>query len=154
MRSPMLPKIHTSIKPDEMEAKSTASTWPTPEHSRDSSAGSNASALMSPAFSLRSHSRCPSSSSSLATSPDSPVNMGKSSLDDLVEEPAEIDDVAHSGSLRSSMQEFCICKLQRADLRRVEFTNRFRRHRILQASAGYVGSIPYASTFNSRMDTR
>jgi hypothetical protein len=40
--------------------------------------------------------------------------MGKTSLDDLVEEPSEVDEVANQGYMRSSLEEFCICECFRA----------------------------------------
>jgi hypothetical protein len=42
--------------------------------------------------------------------------MGKSSLDDLVEEPAEIDGGAENNVLTSSFEEFCICKLRHEEI--------------------------------------
>ena len=82
----------------------------TPTHSRDSSGASSASASspVTPTFSNRSHSRWPSSTSSLATTPDSPVNVTKSPLHDLVEDPAEREDAFFDGSGESD-EPLCIC---------------------------------------------
>ncbi|CZT20337.1 uncharacterized protein RCC_06196 [Ramularia collo-cygni] len=75
-------------------------------HSRDSSTESNASSPVTPTFSARGHGRFPSSNSSLVTSPDSPGAAPKSTLDDLVEEPAERDDRGSSDDLDEPL---CIC---------------------------------------------
>ncbi|GAB7361467.1 hypothetical protein MBLNU230_g1523t1 [Neophaeotheca triangularis] len=64
-------------------------------HSRDSSGNSSASSPNTPTFSTRSHNRGPSSTSSLASTPDSPVNVAKPPLHDLVEDPAETEDHIH-----------------------------------------------------------
>ena len=117
MRSPKLLKISTSSSRENMEPGMTALPClpqSSPGHSRNSSGASIASTPMTSTHSLRSHSRWPSSSSSLATSPDSPVNMGKSSLDDLLEEPSEVDELANQDHMRSSLEEFCICEFFQA----------------------------------------
>ena len=93
-----------------MEPSSIAQASPyhfSPGHSRNSSNASISSSPLNSSFSSRVHSRWPSSSSSLVTTPDSPVNMMKSALHDLVEEPAEIGDF-HSEDFDE--EEMCICK--------------------------------------------
>ncbi|KAK6430873.1 hypothetical protein LTR95_012972, partial [Oleoguttula sp. CCFEE 5521] len=62
-----------------------------PSHSRDSSGASTASTPGTPTFSSRNHGHW-SSTSSLGTTPDSPVNLTKSPLHDLVEDPDERED--------------------------------------------------------------
>ncbi|WPH01076.1 Hypothetical protein R9X50_00391100 [Acrodontium crateriforme] len=82
-----------------------------PAHSRDSSGASTSSSPITSTFSNRSHSRWPSSSSSLATTPDSSANLAKSPLHDLVEDPAERDD------------ELCICDSPFCEHRRTPTAN-------------------------------
>lgn len=75
--------------------------------------GSSPSSPLGSSFSSRSHSRWASSSSSLVTTPDSPINVTKSSLHDLVEEPAEKDDALDMGPILNALEEptYCICKV-------------------------------------------
>lgn len=82
-----------------------------PAHSRDSSTASSASSPVTPTFSVRGHSRWPSSTSSLVTNPDSPANPPKSQLHDLVEEPAEREESYYfDEDYRDSLDEpLCIC---------------------------------------------
>ncbi|KAF2721496.1 hypothetical protein K431DRAFT_224141 [Polychaeton citri CBS 116435] len=91
-----------------------------PSHSRDSSGASNVSSPITSTFSNRGHNRWPSSTSSIGTQPDSPVNVSKSPLHDLVEDPAERDDAndgswtmggANGGSEDQDVDEepLCIC---------------------------------------------
>ncbi|KAK5171280.1 uncharacterized protein LTR77_004424 [Saxophila tyrrhenica] len=83
-----------------------------PGHSRDSSAASCQSSPITPSFSIRSHSRWPSSSSSLATSPDSPSHSAtnKTTLEDLLEESAEREDGISSFETEGLGDEpLCIC---------------------------------------------
>lgn len=93
-------------------ANTMADSQSTPSHSRDSSAGSPL-VPGSPRFSAsssRSHTRWPSSSSSLATNPDSPVNVAKSPLHDLVEEPSERDDeLDFSWEAEVLERPLCLC---------------------------------------------
>lgn len=157
MRPQKLPKISTFTNTENMENETRITAIPclaqsSPGHSRNSSGVSIKSTPMTPTFSSRGHSRWPSSSSSLATSPDSPVNMGKSSLDDLVEEPGEMDDLANQTRVRSSIEEFCICKLPLRTLK-TRLTNFHRRHYPMQASAGIFCAFSYAASFITRMDT-
>ncbi|KAK3670515.1 hypothetical protein LTR78_009619 [Recurvomyces mirabilis] len=84
-----------------------------PTHSRSSSGASTTSSPITSTFSNRSHNRCPSSSSSLAAAPDSPLNVNKSALHDLVEDPAE-DPVERDGSMFDAPnlmadEPLCIC---------------------------------------------
>ena len=59
----------------------------------------------------RSHSRWPSSGSSIATAPDSPANMAKPALGDLVEEPSEREEVVPQEPPEDFyLEPFCICK--------------------------------------------
>jgi len=84
-----------------------------PAHSRSSSGASSVSSPITPTFSTsnRSHSRWPSSTSSLVSSvPDSPVNVNKSALHDLVEDPAERDDVLEDVPEAGVEEPLCICK--------------------------------------------
>lgn len=108
MRSLSFPRRNTS-KQQEEDMPSAGSPYyvsPSHSHSRDSSAESNASSPVTPTFSARGHGRFPSSTSSLVTSPDSPTTAPKSTLDDLVEEPAERDD---RGSFDDIDEPLCIC---------------------------------------------
>ena len=80
--------------------------------SRESLSGSSVTSPNTPTFSVPSHSRHASSSSSIATSPDSPVNIAKSSLDDLPEDPAERDDIhGEAEPSAASNEPLCICRL-------------------------------------------
>jgi hypothetical protein len=102
----------STSRPDE-RADDMAPTFQfAPAHSRDSSSASNSSSPMTPSFSSHSHGRWPSSSSSLATSPDSPINAPKAALEDLVEEAAEREDLVGSFEQASFVDEpLCICEL-------------------------------------------
>lgn len=99
---------------DDMDAKATCTAEIyqfSPGHSRNSSNASNTSSPVTSSFSSRSHSRWPSSSSSLVTTPDSPANAAKPALHDLVEEPAEKDElVDHEEPEGSPDEPLCICK--------------------------------------------
>ena len=105
MRPPKLPRISTSIDNATMERS------PTSAHSRNSSVASNASniAPLTSNSSLRSHQRWPSSSSSLSSSLNSPIN-GKLSLADLVEEPAEIEEDGFLSEPAPAHEDYCICE--------------------------------------------
>lgn len=110
MRSLSFPR-RSAPKPQDIDADMIDSPYymspsPSHSHSRDSSAESMTSSPVTPTFSTRGHGRFPSSTSSLVTSPDSPVAAPKSTLDDLVEEPAERDDRA---SIVDADEELCIC---------------------------------------------
>ncbi|KAK5110112.1 hypothetical protein LTR62_006246 [Meristemomyces frigidus] len=83
-----------------------------PTHSRSSSgASASSSSPITSTFSNRSHTRCPSSSSSLVASPDSPLTANKSALHDLVEDPAEDPVHRDDFSLDTHMEDepLCIC---------------------------------------------
>ncbi|TKA67068.1 hypothetical protein B0A55_07811 [Friedmanniomyces simplex] len=82
---------------------------PSPAHSRSSSGASITSSPIASTFSNRSHNRWPSSSSSLATTPDSPVNVTKSALHDLVEDPAEREDSFPDLLPGDPDEPLCIC---------------------------------------------
>lgn len=79
-----------------------------PSHSRDSSGESSNSSPLTPTFSTRGHTRFPSSTSSLATNPDSPANPQKTTLHDLVEDPSELDD-QNDASEDATPEALCIC---------------------------------------------
>lgn len=110
VRSLSFPRRSASKQQNDEDMSSTGSPYyvsPSNSHSRDSSAESNASSPVTPTFSARGHGRFPSSTSSLVTSPDSPVTAPKSTLHDLVEEPAERDD---RGSFDDdTIEALCIC---------------------------------------------
>ena len=61
-------------------------------HSRESSGASTSSTPITPTFSNRSHGLWQNSNSSFGTTPESPVNLTKSPLHDLLEDPEERDD--------------------------------------------------------------
>ncbi|KAK3626906.1 hypothetical protein LTR56_019532 [Elasticomyces elasticus] len=82
--------------------------YSSPAHSRSSSGASNTSSPIASTFS-RNHNRFPSSSSSLATTPDSPVNLTKSALHDLVEDPAEREDGFLDLPANRTDEPLCIC---------------------------------------------
>ncbi len=123
-------------------------------HSRDSSAASNMSSPVTPTFSTRSHSRWPSSSSSLATSPDSPSNNGpKTTLEDLVEESAEREDgfsTFETGGLGE--EPLCICELSNCIV--ISKTDLSRRHAFLRAPPGQNFVNHAFPIGTSRVDTR
>nr|XP_023907962.1 uncharacterized protein LOC112019679 [Quercus suber]POF16533.1 hypothetical protein CFP56_24051 [Quercus suber] len=123
-RSISNPRISSSWKEDLGEMSSSSSPYAfAPAHSRESSGASLNSSPATSTFSNRNHNRWSSSSSSLV--PDSPINVAKSPLHDLLEEPAEDpgDDQAEreddlsdlpSTSLEEiadavSAEPFCIC---------------------------------------------
>nr|POE85560.1 hypothetical protein CFP56_43877 [Quercus suber] len=123
-RSNSVPRFTSTRKEESGEMSGTSSPYTfAPAHSRDSSGASMNSSPTTSTFSNRTHNRWPSSSSSLV--PDSPVNVAKSPLHDLLEEPAEdpVDDQAEReddlSDLPSSSAEetrervnaepFCIC---------------------------------------------
>ncbi|KAM3420517.1 hypothetical protein BST61_g3783 [Cercospora zeina] len=81
---------------------------PSPTHSRHSSGESESSFPPTPTFSTRGHNRYSSSTSSLVTNPDSPANPQKTTLHDVVEDPAERDD-QHGDSNQSRRESLCIC---------------------------------------------
>lgn len=87
-----------------------AAHQPSPAHSRSSSGASTSSSPITSTFSTRSHSRWPSSTSSLVSAPDSPLNVNKSALQDVVEDPAERDDDAlYDLPFESTDEPLCIC---------------------------------------------
>lgn len=61
-------------------------------HSRESSGASTSSTPVTPTFSTRSHGLWQNSNSSFGTTPESPVNLTKSPLHDLLEDPEERDE--------------------------------------------------------------
>lgn len=81
----------------------------TPGHSRDSSGASSASSPPTSSTSTFGHNRWPSSSSSLATSPESPSSPTRPALHDLVEDPEERDEFLYQEYEDLSDQPFCIC---------------------------------------------
>lgn len=114
-RSIILPKLSTSTTEEDSissMADAGSSFKIVPGHSRTSSASSITSPI-TPTFSSR-HNRWPSSSSSLATTPDSPANPAKSALGDLVEDPAERDDLSEYDEAELAADEpLCICRLSK-----------------------------------------
>lgn len=107
MRSLAFPKLSTWKMRDEKEEQIAGST--TPDLSFQSSSGSSISSPVTSTFSNRTHSRQASSSSSIATSPDSPANLTKSPLHDLVEDPAERDEVPYYLEQPDGAESICIC---------------------------------------------
>lgn len=92
-----------------MNATSTRSACQfVPGHSRESSNASTAPSPVPTSYPSRNHSRWPSSSSSLATTPESPLNLGKSALHDLLEDPAEREEFRNLDE--SEEEPLCICK--------------------------------------------
>lgn len=113
MRSLTLPKVSTAQGDDDC-AMSDAGGLPyhLAQGLSRSWSGSDVSSPVTSTFSHRSHSRWPSSSSSIATTPDSPVSHAKSALHDLVEEPIERDDLSCYDKETCDAQELvCICML-------------------------------------------
>jgi hypothetical protein len=109
MRSLSFPRL--SSAKDQDTGMSTTPGILAQSHSRSSSGSSASTAPITPTFSTtnRSHSRWPSSTSSLVSVPDSPVNVNKSALGDLVEDPAERED-SFDGLAPDSIDEpLCIC---------------------------------------------
>ncbi|RMZ21115.1 hypothetical protein D0859_14877 [Hortaea werneckii] len=78
-------------------------------HVRHDSGASIASSPLTSTFSSRGHNRWPSSGSSLASNPESPANVTKSPLHDLVEDPAERDDCTQDRPNDSADEPLCIC---------------------------------------------
>jgi hypothetical protein len=119
MRSLSFSKLKTSASYDNMAYAMDPSHIMSPAaHSRNSSA---ASAPVSPITSTasarsHSHSRFPSTASSLTTVPDSPtLTASKMTLHDLVEEPLEQEESVSSKHAPSAMEEpLCICMYHRA----------------------------------------
>lgn len=92
MRSFSLPKIGSSRKQDDSMAGAGSPYLFGTSHSRESSGASTASTPVTPTFSNRSHGLWQNSNSSFGTTPESPVNLAKSPLHDLPEDPEERDD--------------------------------------------------------------
>lgn len=90
MRSLSMPKIGLSRKPDDAMAGSPYQFESS--HSRESSGASTSSTPLTPTFSNRSHGLWQNSNSSFGTTPESPVNLTKSPLHDLPEDPEERED--------------------------------------------------------------
>ncbi|KAK3074795.1 hypothetical protein LTR53_002461 [Teratosphaeriaceae sp. CCFEE 6253] len=110
MRSFSFPRIPSAKGDDMAPLESPSRLFDAPAHSRSSSGASNTSSPIASTFSSRSHNRYSSSTSSLASAPDSPVNVTKSPLHDLAEEPAEREDVFSDQTTPSSVDEpMCIC---------------------------------------------
>ncbi|KJX96429.1 hypothetical protein TI39_contig627g00001 [Zymoseptoria brevis] len=108
MRPLSMSKINTSTSTTD-RSPSMGSPYFVQSHSRDSSAGSSNASPITPTFSVRGHSRFPSSTSSLVTSPDSPLPPPpKALLHDLVEDPAERDECFEFMS-HDAREEMCIC---------------------------------------------
>ncbi|KAK5148017.1 hypothetical protein LTR32_000598 [Rachicladosporium monterosium] len=108
-RSFTFPRLATAKHLDDTMAAPDSPYRISPAHSRSSSGASNTSSPIASTFSHRSHNRCPSSSSSLATTPDSPVNLTKSALHDLVEDPAEREDAFPDLLSCDPDEPLCIC---------------------------------------------
>ncbi|KAK3075155.1 hypothetical protein LTR53_001766 [Teratosphaeriaceae sp. CCFEE 6253] len=110
MRSFSFPRIPRGKGDDMAPLESPSRLFDAPAHSRSSSGASNTSSPIASTSSSRSHNRYPSSTSSLASAPDSPVNVTKSPLHDLAEEPAEREEVFSDQTTPSSIDEpMCIC---------------------------------------------
>ncbi|KAI5359777.1 hypothetical protein Slin15195_G116370 [Septoria linicola] len=125
-RSFSFPRLSTLKQTDDNMGPLYSQFWPT--HSRDSSEESSASSPLTPTFSTRSHNRYPSSTSSLVTNPDSPANPQKTTLHDLVEDPAERDD-QFTGYDSASAEPLCICDTT------------FCHHRGREASAEFPSAL-------------
>lgn len=134
MRSFSFPKLGSSKRQDENMAVSGSPYHFAPTHSRESSGASSASSPSTPTFSNRSHNLWHSSNSSLATTPDSPVNVTKSPLHDLVEDPEEREDgsfdIIREAEAMQDEEPLCICTFATfASLSRTDF---HRRHPVLR----------------------
>lgn len=124
MRPNSLPKLLVKNTSPKMAGSSDARNSPycASNHSRESSGASDNYSPLTPTSSLRDHSRFPSSSSSLATTPpmyehpDSPTSAAKPALDDLVEDPTEREDefelcdVPHDSPCRCRSFSFALRK--------------------------------------------
>jgi hypothetical protein len=91
MRSFSMPKIGSSKKHNDAMAGSGSPYQFETSHSRESSGASTSSTPLTPTFSNRSQ-LWQNSNSSFGTTPESPVNLTKSPLHDLPEDPEERDD--------------------------------------------------------------
>lgn len=115
MRSFSFPKLGSSKRQDDNMSTSGSPYYFAPTHSRESSGASSSSTPATPTFSNRSHNQWHSSTSSLGTTPDSPVNVAKSPLHDLVEDPEEREegsfDIIRDAEARQDEEPLCICKL-------------------------------------------
>jgi hypothetical protein len=90
-------------------------------HSRESSGASTSSTPITPTFSNRSHGPWQNSNSSFGTTPESPVNLTKSPLHDLLEDPEERDDGLFGHPVERQDTEsndgpLCICMFLRLGL--------------------------------------
>lgn len=113
MRSFSFPRLSSASSKahDNTMSGSTSPYSYSPTHSRESSGASAASTPVTPTFSNRSHGHWHNSSSSLATTPESPVNVTKSPLHDLVEDPEEREDGSFDAGddVVDDDDELCIC---------------------------------------------
>lgn len=110
MRSLNLPKLSTAKANGDDDSAMASPYHFMPGHSRDSSGASSASSPVPSTFSNAGHSRWPGSTSSLETTPESPVNVAKAPLHDLVEDPEERDEIVLEGSPSRADEPFCICE--------------------------------------------
>ena len=117
MRSFSMPKIGLSRKPDDAMAGSPYQFESS--HSRESSGASTASTPLTPTFSNRSHGLWQNSNSSFGTTPESPVNLTKSPLHDLPEDPEEREDGSfdiprhrQDSDYQNDDDPLCICMLR------------------------------------------
>lgn len=135
MRSFSFPKFNSAKTLDDDSMAANESPYASPmAHSRNSSGASSASSPITSTFSARSHNRWPSSSSSLASTPDSPVNVTKSPLHDLVEDPAEREETSFEQYDETSDDPLCICTF--ADfLSMPHYADSSRRYTFLPTSA-------------------
>lgn len=111
-----MPKIGLSRKPDDAMAGSPYQFESS--HSRESSGASSSSTPLTPTFSNRSHGVWQNSNSSFGTTPESPVNLTKSPLHDLPEDPEEREDGSfdiirqrQDSEYQDDDEPLCICML-------------------------------------------
>lgn len=116
MRSLSMPKIGLSRKPDDAMPGSPYQFESS--HSRESSGASTSSTPLTPTFSNRSHGQWQNSNSSFGTTPESPVNLTKSPLHDLPEDPEEREDGSfdilrqqQDSEYQDDDEPLCICTL-------------------------------------------
>ena len=119
-RSFSMPKIGLSRKPDDAMSGSGSPYQFESSHSRESSGASTTSTPLTPTFSNRSHGLWQNSNSSFGTTPESPVNLTKSPLHDLPEDPEEREDGSFDILRQRQDPEYqndddplCICMLPR-----------------------------------------
>jgi hypothetical protein len=113
-----MPKIGSSKKQDDVMAGFGSPYQFESSHSRESSGASTSSTPVTPTFSNRSQGLWQNSNSSFGTTPESPVNLTKSPLHDLLEDPEEREDCSfdilredQDSEHQRNDDPLCICML-------------------------------------------